>query len=582
LVPFFSGSLTCLAYLPWHLAAMPIKEHGFITDLMSQKFSTHGRGKGGLRGTSAPAWRDKLVSQEELDSYQTGSKFRREHTCIWTDDIPHKRYERRLSSSKIGLAGASPHYIEIRPKTRTREEKCLEEIAMKLEMGSIQDLWIIYVQSSAWHQDDGIKWPVQNLEFVKVRKRLTYLIKNQMRKALEKDDTGDMEEAIRVADGKVQILAVQGNERFPEMDQIFQRLEVKQEEQRRVMKGLRESNTPTMAFCDKEHARKSLVSAIETKDLKTIRLAIQKCMGVHVDVTEATKHVEITSKYFAPEGEREKSLFPPHCFQGEGRCVHIVNMGPEMDLNVLARHGEVAGVKVKFYTDPNQVLVGKENRKTSTHKATTAVHTLHGSDHEHACEVTENPHLHTIILISGPEPARFEGDTGNLTKLVKFHKAGGAIGIIASGNRGGHHFPLIRDANIILQVFGLEKVWGHETGARTIHRQTAPRAPGFCASHPLFSQIKHLDEGFSNTVLDEMYLKRGFRELVRCSNGKLLTCIKEPSASFSGDGSGTILISGSATQFLCSKDAAGEETYMSNLILYMALRQADVEEVYKP
>mmetsp|Transcript_3799 Transcript_3799/g.9182 ORF Transcript_3799/g.9182 Transcript_3799/m.9182 type:complete len:569 (-) Transcript_3799:55-1761(-) len=568
---------------------MPIRENSFINDFMTGRSSSVGnkgqkgsRGPRGSRGASVPAWRSKLITQDEKDEKQTGSKTGRGKSCIWSKDAPTKRCARRLSSSMVGLAGGSPQYVELRGPDRTREQRCLDEITMKLEMGSVDDLWTIYVQSSAWHQDDGAKWPVQNEVFVKVRKRITFLLKQKMKKALEKDDVGEMEAAIRAADGKVQILATQGNEQFYEMDKIFERLEMKQEEQRRVMKGLKDSNTPAMAFHDKDAARSSLHEAIETKDIETIRTAIQKCMEAQVDVTDAAKHVAITSKYFAPEGEREKSLFPLNCFKGEGRCVHIVNLGPEMDLNVLERHLAVAGVKVKFYTDPSAVLVGKENRKTGSRKGTSVAASLNGKEITFACDVTDNPHLHSIIIISGPEPARFEGDTGNLTKLVKFHKAGGAIGIIASGNRGGHHFPLIRDANIILQVFGLEKVWGHETGARTIHRQTAPRAPGFCASHPLFSQIKHLDEGFSNTVLDEMYLKRGFRELVRCSNGKLLTCIKEPSASFSGDGSGTILISGSATQFLCSKDAAGEETYMSNLILYMALRQADVEEVYKP
>mmetsp|Transcript_72882 Transcript_72882/g.189244 ORF Transcript_72882/g.189244 Transcript_72882/m.189244 type:complete len:569 (-) Transcript_72882:267-1973(-) len=568
---------------------MPIRENSFINDFMTGRSSSVGnkgqkgsRGPRGSRGASVPAWRSKLITQDEKDEKQTGSKTGRGKSCIWSKDAPTKRCARRLSSSMVGLAGGSPQYVELRGPDRTREQRCLDEITMKLEMGSVDDLWTIYVQSSAWHQDDGAKWPVQNEVFVKVRKRITFLLKQKMKKALEKDDVGEMEAAIRAADGKVQILATQGNEQFYEMDKIFERLEMKQEEQRRVMKGLKDSSTPAMAFHDKDAARSSLHEAIETKDIETIRTAIQKCMEAQVDVTDAAKHVAITSKYFAPEGEREKSLFPLNCFKGEGRCVHIVNLGPEMDLNVLARHGEVAGVKVKFYTDPNQVLVGKENRKTSTHKATTAVHTLHGSDHEHACEVTENPHLHTIILISGPEPARLEGDTDNLTKLLKFNKAGGALGIIASGNRGGHHFSLIRDANILLQVFGLDKMWGHDAAARVLSKQSATGSSGFNASHPLFSQIKHLDEGFSITGLDDMYLKRGFSELVRSSNGKLLACIKEPSASFSGDGSGPIFISGSATQLLCSKEAEGVETWINNVILYMALRQADVAEVYKP
>eukprot|EP00443_Scrippsiella_acuminata_P050631 CAMPEP_0115371664 /NCGR_PEP_ID=MMETSP0271-20121206/501_1 /TAXON_ID=71861 /ORGANISM="Scrippsiella trochoidea, Strain CCMP3099" /LENGTH=551 /DNA_ID=CAMNT_0002794579 /DNA_START=49 /DNA_END=1704 /DNA_ORIENTATION=- len=538
------------------------------------------------RASTAPAWRSKFKKQDELDEEKGPTKIRRDPTSIWDHHLPHKRYARRLSSTAVGLAGNSPKYAEMNNPSRTREQRCKDEIAMKLEMGSIHDLWMIYIQSSAWHQDDGEKWPIQNDQFVKVRKRIAVLLKKRMQKALESDSLEDLEAVVREADGKVQLLAVQSNDKFRELDQIFARIEVKREEERRRLKGIVDGGAPTLLFSDKEKSRQSLTDALESMQIEDISRAVYMCIQGGVDVTDAIPHIGITSKYFAPEGDRATSLFPAHCFNGEGRCIHIVNLGPEMDLNRLQRLCSVSGVDLKYHTDPAAVMVGKEERKSGTRKGTSSsiAASLNGKETKFESKVLKDPHLHTIVFISGPEPARLEGDTATLEKLLMFNKAGGGVMIIGSGNRGGNSFPLIRDANILLQLFGLDKMWGHDAAEKILQQQSARGKPGFNAAHPLLADIPQLDEGFSIAGLDESFLKRGFRELVRrASTGKLLTCIREPSRAFAGDGgAGPLCVHASPAQLLCSKYAVGAEQWVTNLLLYMCLRTADVGEIYLP
>jgi len=299
-----------------------------------------------------------------------------------------------------------------------------------------------------------------------------------------------------------------------------------------------------------------------------------------LNVSKAMKRVHVKSKYFNDEGKREKSLFKQDAFKGEGRMVHVVNLGPEFDINFVERVLGFHGVGVKVHDDIKTVMVGKEDRKSGLRKGTSIAHSLAGQEMKFESKILKEPLLNTIVIISGPEPARLEGDTGSLTKLLKFNQEGGGLVLMGSGNRGGNSFPLIQDVNLVLKVFGYDKVWGHDAAGKVLKRQEEPGKVGMSSSHPLFDGLDLLNEGYSVTSADESMLRKGFRELIRSSNGKLLTCMREPSDAFSVNKAGPLMVHCSPVQLLCSKESVGAEEWAGNMLLYMCLRTGDVTEEF--
>jgi len=529
---------------------------------------------------------------------------RRDKTSVFEATPPRTRHSRPLSCSKVGLAGSSPHYARIRACSPTRERLCKDRIDDCLKGGTLEECWQVYIEASAWQQADT-PWPIQNVMFVKVRKRISKLLKQQLREALASDDLEALEKAEKAALSKVDILGSLGNNKFPELADIQARLQMMRAvdtgnvgQLEDILAETRRSslNQALIDAGEREHAkvsaRAALDQAIQEEDVTALRQAVALCLtrGVDEKVTlGAMRNVCVKSKYFAefggsgandPSGvdddgcvgritstrsfTREgtvqaNQLFGQNCFKNEGRAIHILNLGPKMDLSTFRRRLQAAGLAVNISTDIDDVM---------------------------APEILSSPELNTIWVISGSESKGLETHMAQVLKLVEFNRAGGGLGIIASGTRGRADYgtPLVKDANVLLIQLGFGQVSGHfegyNAGKHVLEKFQADGPSRLSTTHPTLESINNLAEGWTLTELSEDLLRQGFSELVRASTGTLLTALREPSQAASG-GAGPVLVHGSAVQLLCSKEGVGQEQFMTNLGIYTCLRTKDVYEVFK-
>mmetsp|Transcript_145101 Transcript_145101/g.361936 ORF Transcript_145101/g.361936 Transcript_145101/m.361936 type:complete len:156 (-) Transcript_145101:120-587(-) len=101
-------------------------------------------------------------------------------SSIYEPRAPQKRYQRKLSSSKVGLAGASPMYAEIPHVRRSKSQQAREKMTVMMLSEDPEYLLHIWIQSE--------EYPLQNYEMVKVRNRIVSLLRKQCGEAVQADD----------------------------------------------------------------------------------------------------------------------------------------------------------------------------------------------------------------------------------------------------------------------------------------------------------------------------------------------------------------------------------------------------------
>ena len=123
---------------------------------------------------------------------------------------------------------------------------------------------------------------------------------------------------------------------------------------------------------------------------------------------------------------------------------------------------------------------------------------------------------------------------------------------------------------------GLKPMTGDYIGEKTVGPSKGRGKPGFNAKHPILHGIKKLYEGVTIAGLPEKMLKKGWVELMRASDRRLLTAYLEPRKGKHGP----VVVHGAYTQLMpeCNKGEPGQEPFVRNLGTYTVLRDGDTQD----
>lgn len=114
--------------------------------------------------------------------------------------VPPKRHNRRLSHSKVGLAGCSPHFVVMHTQERFgKSRRPLEKLDQMIAKGDVEGLFNAWVMTEAY--------PLTNQEMMRTRKAIVRLLKLRVANAKRAGaDFEEFSEVLEDAKDKMKIL----------------------------------------------------------------------------------------------------------------------------------------------------------------------------------------------------------------------------------------------------------------------------------------------------------------------------------------------------------------------------------------
>ena len=266
--------------------------------------------------------------------------------------------------------------------------------------------------------------------------------------------------------------------------------------------------------------------------------------------SHAGKEVEgaytIKSKYFsaaanARDGSKETgALFQEQCFSGEGRQVHI-----------FCGHG---------------LFHGQSFVNNALGKSGVGVQWLHASTFDASLpSILKDPARNTLWIISGEGNSTFSKE--HAQQVAAFHRAGGGLAL------WGDNIPFFAEANLVMAELEWGSMAGDYIGQKVVGPARNPGEPGFNSRHPILFGIEKLYEGVTIAGMDEDILSRGWVELMRATDKRLLTAYLPQSGK-----AGPAILHGAFTQLYPGSSPPGQESFVTNMGTYTVLRGEDVEE----
>jgi len=180
-------------------------------------------------------------------------------------------------------------------------------------------------------------------------------------------------------------------------------------------------------------------------------------------------------------------------------------------------------------------------------------------------QILSNREDNTLWIISGSRDSLLTGT--HVKQIADFHRGGGGLAL------WGDNDPFFHEANLIMAELDYGTMVGNFYGSQIVGPQRSAGQPGFNARHPVLHGIDELFEGITIAGLSEDLLCRGWVELMRATDRRLLTAYLAPSSQC-----GPCVLHGAFTQLYCNLTAKGQEPFVLNLGTYTVLRGNDTEE----
>jgi len=173
----------------------------------------------------------------------------------------------------------------------------------------------------------------------------------------------------------------------------------------------------------------------------------------------------------------------------------------------------------------------------------------------------------TVWIISGGKDNNSLLTDVHVRQIADFHRFGGGLAL------WGDNAPFYYEANLIMAELGYGAMMGNYLGSQIVGPQRGVGEPGFNERHPILHGIDQLFEGITVAGLPEDLLSRGWIELMRATDRRLLTAFLPPKGKH-----GPCVLHGAFTQLFYNLTAAGQEPFVLNLGTYTVLRDTDTDE----